>query len=154
MDWHLGSLTDKPHHEVDGQYADSWEDCLVEGEGSFEGIDGTHYGAGPNCTLTTLCDWTDGPQTRVKFFEGGWCGESKPFRDEYAKGALYRLKPATDGQFIVTDQRATLNDTMRVVIMRGDSKMGGFAVVEKFVPIELAMSHFPIGRRFAFERAA
>lgn len=140
-----------PHHVTDKTYADTWEDCLVVGEQPVENASSAeYYGAPDGSTLVSLCDWTDGPRTRVRFF----ATDMIPL-EAFGKDSEYRLKPDERGEFVVTEHQPTQNDIYTCVIMAiPDVTFVHVATVEKYVPIDLVPEQFPIGRRFTLERLA
>lgn len=144
-------MSENVHHENPNTYADTWEDCLVVGEGAVENASSAdHYGAPEGSTLVSLSDWTDGPRTRVKFF----ATDMIPL-EAFGKGSEYRFKPDDRGDFVVTEHRETQNDIYSCVTLSvPDVTFVHVAVAEKFVPIELKDELFPIGRRFTLERLA
>lgn len=128
-----------------------WEDCLVIGEGPIENASSAeHYGAPEGSTLVSLCDETDGPITRIKFF----ATDMIPL-EAFGRGSEYRFRPDDKGEFVVAKHQPTQNDIYTCVLFDiPDVTFVHVAVAEKFVPIELKDDLFPVGRRFTLERVA
>ena len=133
------------HHENPNTYADTWEDCLVVlEEGATENAShAEHWGGKEGDTMIAFSDYTDGPVTRVRYF-----GDDAIVRNVSA--AELRLKPATDGSFVVTEHHAG-EGYSDCAIMKNEADLGdgiNAASVEKWVPKEKIAELFPIGRRF------
>lgn len=166
------TATQERHHSVVRHDADSWEDCLLVGEGFMDNArHADEYGAPEGATLVSLSDYTDGPRTRVKFYADD-PAVAEQLKREYPQGQVssadddetqermkalreakaekhWRLRPDPVGTFVVTEHHQTMNDWNACVVMRDETRPGITAAIEKFVPIEMKDTHFAIGRRFA-----
>lgn len=136
------------HHEYPDTYADSWEDCVVVGEGATENAKTAEYwGGNPGDAIVSLSDWTDGPRTRVRFLT-----TAESVKETFAQGKRFRLKPHKRGEFVVSEYQK--GDGMSdCVIMRAPAIPAvNAASVEKWVPRGVIPEEFPIGRRFSLGR--
>lgn len=136
------------HHEYPDTYADTWEDCLVVGEGSIENpATAGYWGGKAGDTMVSLCDCTDGPVTRVRFLVSD--GAAK---DAFPEGSRFRLKPNDKGEFVVDRYEEGRGASDCVVMTMPDITIANAAGVEKWVPRERIPELFPVGRRFGLER--
>lgn len=133
------------HHQYPDTYADSWEDCVVVGEGFIDNAShAEHWGGNAGDTMVSLCDMTDGPVTRVRFLTH----DPIPVNETFPEGSRFRLKPDEKGEFEVQEYFEGRGVSDCVLMRVPDITLANAASVEKWVPRELKGELFPIGRRF------